>query len=153
MANWLFIVKDHIHGGIRIPAWDILRNSVEHRFWSLNSRARNIKRLQPGDNVIFCVSSSEGRLFAGHARIASKAHPITPAQKFNIVGKPSENFDYSIELEDAEIWQKSLPAEELLEQLSFIKNKQRWPSAFRGSIRELNDDDYNMIINLAKMRS
>ena len=146
MSYWIFIVKDHEYQGRRIPAMEVLRNRVENKFWSLNKRTGNIGKINKGDSVIFYVASKDIKGFAGTAIIASPPHPITPEQKFHTFGFPSERFDYSIELENPVLWENVKEVEPFIESLSFIKNKQKWRSAFRGSIKRITEEDYRMIV-------
>ena len=128
---------------------EVLRTRVEKRFWSLNSRTRNIKRIKPGDRVLFYVASSDGRGFAGTAVVASRPHPITPEQRFYIFGYPSAKFDYSIDLENPILWERILAPAELVDQVSFLKSGMRWWARFRGSIIGISEDDYDRIVGLA----
>jgi len=145
---WILVVKDHQKSGRRIPALEVLRTRVEHRFWSLSSRARNINRIKPGDRVVFYISSSGGRGFAGTAVVSSTPHPITLEQRFHIYGYPSETFDYSIELENPVMWNKLVSPAELLGKVSFL-HSERWWTRFRGSIIKITEDDYDKIVALA----
>jgi len=59
MVNyWVFVVKDHVHMGKTIPAREVLVNRVQNKFWSLSSRAANLRRLEKGDQVLFYVAES-----------------------------------------------------------------------------------------------
>ena len=145
-SYWILIVKDHQYQGRRIPALEVLRNRVENRFWSLSKRAPNIKRIREGDKVVFYVASSEVKGFAGTGVVASNPHPMTPEQKFHAFGTPSEAFDYSIELENPVLWPEVKEVEPLIGKLSFIKSKRRWGSAFRGGIKRITEEDYNIIV-------
>ncbi|MEM4467151.1 MAG: hypothetical protein QXE61_03825 [Nitrososphaerota archaeon] len=64
---WIFIVKDHQHLGRIIPAREVLINRVKNKFWSLNSRARYVRKLRQGDHVVFYVASKIERGFMGEA--------------------------------------------------------------------------------------
>ncbi len=145
---WILVVKDHHYSGQVIPAMEVLRTRIERKFWSLNSRARNIKRIKPGDRVVFYVSSYEGKGFAGTGVIASPPHPITPEQRFYIFGYPSEKFDYSIDLENPVMWDNLVSPAELFGKVSFL-HSERWWARFRGSIIKITEEDYDKIVALA----
>jgi len=149
MAFWIFVVKDHQVAGKRIPASDVLKNRAENKFWSLNKRAPNVRRLKPGDGIIFYIASKEGRGFAGTAKVASEAHPITVRQQFHVLGRPSDTFDMAIELEDPQIWPRILPVETVASRITLTKETKRLASAFRGSIRSVSEADYESIAKLA----
>jgi len=149
MTNyWVLVVKDHQHLGRTVPATTILMNRVKYKFWSLNKRTPNIKRIRPGDRVVFYVSSYVGKGFAGTATIASYPHPITPEQKFHVFGMPSEKFNYSIELEEPILWTKLLEPPEIIGHVSFITSRDKWWAWFRGSIKRITEEDYNTIVML-----
>jgi len=104
--HWVFIVKDHLHMGKTIPAREVLANRVQNKFWSLSSRAANLKRLEKGDRVLFYVAESAERGFMGRGVLAGPAHPMSDKQRFHIIGTPSIGFDYSVEFDEAEMWPK-----------------------------------------------
>lgn len=147
MVNyWVFIVKDHLHMGRRIPAREVLSNRVRNKFWSLSSRAPNLRKLDKGDRVIFYITGMEAKGFMGKGILAGPAHPITEEQRFHTIGEPSNAFEYAVDLEEAEMWEKPLSPLDLRDRVPFLRRLRNPLRAFRGSIRRISEEDYNEII-------
>lgn len=149
MAYWIFVVKEHVDGDRVIPVMDILNTRVRERFWLLSGRAARTRGLNEGDEVIFYAIGSEGRFFVGRARLGSPPAPISDHLRFFIRGSPSERLTHYVTLDSPEIWAKSLPAEEIAPTLSFVKKKDKWAKAFRGSLKRITESDYFSIIGRA----
>lgn len=147
---WVFVVKDHVFEGRTIPAVEVLANRVKNKFWSLNSRAPNVRNLSEGDHVLFYVTSVSGRGFMGKGVLAGPAHPITIEQRFHIIGVPSINFDYAVEFSEAEMWPRLVRLDEVRERLSILRGRRNPAAVFRGSIRRISREDYENVVSLAR---
>lgn len=147
---WAFVVKDHVFERRVIPAHEVLADRVRNRFWSLNSRAPNVRRLKGGDRVLFYVTSRSERGFMGRGVLAGSAHPITVEQRFHVVGTPSINFDYAVEFSEAVMWPELLPLEELVGRMPLLRGRKRPAAVFRGSIRRISERDYEAVLEAAE---
>ena len=148
--HWAFIVRDHTYQGKTILARDVLADRVRNKFWSLNSRARNVKKLKKGDKVVFYLTSSEGRGFMGRGVLAGEAHPMTIEQRFHIIGSPSINFDYAVEFREAEMWPKLAPPDLLADRMPLLLGRKNPARVFRGSIIRLTERDYEIVLEAAE---
>ena len=149
-SHWVFIVKDHKLMGRTIPAMEVLKDRVKNKFWSLSSKARNVKKIKPGDYVLFYVTGKDGRGFGGYGVIATEPHPVTPEQRFHIVGMPSEAFDYAVDFSEAVVWDKPIALEELGDKLSILKGRRSLKIPFRGSIIKITEEDFQTVIQYEK---
>ena len=147
---WAFIVRDHTYQGKIILARDVLADRIRNKFWSLNSRARNVRKLEKGDKVIFYLTSSEGRGFMGRGILAGKAHPMSIEQRFHIIGSPSINFDYAVEFSEAEMWPKLVPLNLLAGRMPLLLGRKNPARVFRGSIIRLTEKDYEIVLEAAE---
>lgn len=148
MTNyWIFIVKDHKFNDSIVSALTVVKNRVEHKFWTLNKKAPYIKRLSVGDKVVFYATGIEGRGFCGRGELATRPHPLTPDQRFYLIGKPSMLFDLAVEFSYAECWSKIKPIEEFVGKLSFLKGRDDYTRCFRGSIKAISPEDYEIIVS------
>jgi len=136
------LVKDHKLMGRTVSAVEVLKERVKNKFWSLSSQARNVKKIKPGDYVLFYIAGNDERVFGGYGVIASEPHPITPEQRFHIVGMSSEASDYAAEFSEAIVWDKPIALEELGDKLSILKGKLSLKTPFRGSIIKITEGDY-----------
>ena len=148
--HWAFIVRDHTYQGKTILARDVLADRVRNKFWSLNSRARNVRKLKEGDKVVFYLTSSEGRGFMGRGVLAGEAHPMTIEQRFHIIGSPSINFDYAVEFREAEMWPKLVPLDLLADRMPLLLGRKNPARVFRGSIIRLTERDYEIVLETAE---
>lgn len=147
---WAFIVRDHVYQGKTILARDVLADRVRNKFWSLNSRARNVRKLMKGDKVIFYLTSSEGKGFMGRGVLAGEAHPMSIEQRFHIIGSPSINFDYAVEFSEAEMWPRLVSINLLIDKMPLLLGRKNPVRIFRGSIIRLTEKDYNIVLETAE---
>ncbi|MDW8021441.1 MAG: EVE domain-containing protein [Nitrososphaerota archaeon] len=149
MTNyWVFIVKDHIHMGKIIPAREVLANRVSNRFWSLNSKAANLKKLQKGDRVLFYVTELSEKGFMGRGALAGPAHPMTEEQRFHIIGSPSISFDYVVDFEEMEMWPFMITLDQLKDRMPLLLGRKLPARIFRGSIRRITERDYEVVMKV-----
>jgi len=143
---WVFVVKDHIHLGKIIPAREVLANRVKNKFWSLSSRAANLKKLEKGDRVLFYVAESSEKGFMGKGVLAGSAHPITDEQRFHVIGSPSMSFDYSVEFSEAEMWPRIVSLDLVKDEMPLLIGRKAPARVFRGSIRRITPRDYETVL-------
>lgn len=146
VSYWILVVKDHKLIDRIIPAEEVLKDRVKNKFWSLNARTRNIQKIKPGDHVLFYVTGRNERGFRGCGVIATEPHPMTPEQRFHIIGMPSEAFDYAVDFSEAEVWDRLVTLEEVAEKLSILKARHHLKPPFRGSIIRISEEDYQTIL-------
>lgn len=143
---WLMVVKDHRAGPRQtIPAMQVLANRVRHGFWLISAKNPYRKRVTPGDAGLFYVSSKLGRVIAGSCVITSQPQPITHNIKSLIEGYPSTMLTHYIGI-DGVIWTSPLEASEVIPNMSFVKNKLRWPAYLQGSLHPISPDDYEYVM-------
>ncbi len=147
MVNyWVFVVKDHVHMGRIIPAREVLADRVRNKFWSLSARARNLKRLEKGDKVLFYVTEAQERGFMGAGVLAGSAHPMTEEQRFHVIGEPSISFEYAVDFDEAEIWDKLISLNSIKDKMPSLRGMKNPARAFRGAIRRITEKDYEAVI-------
>jgi len=147
---WIFIVKDHVQMGKLIPAREVLANRVKNKFWSLNPRAPNVRRLEKGDKVLFYITESSARGFMGRGVLAGKAHPITDEQRFHVIGTPSIAFDYSVDFEEAEMWSEIVSLDLVKDKMPLLIGRKNPAQVFRGAIRRITEKDYEVVLEARK---
>ena len=131
-------------------ARDVLADRVRNKFWSPNSRARNVRKLKKGDKMVFYLMSSEGRGFMGREVLAGEAHPMTIQQRFHIIGSPLINFDYAVEFREAEMWPKLVTLDLLADRMPLLPGRKNPARVFRRSIIRLTEGDYEIVLETAE---
>lgn len=149
MHCWVFVVKDHYVGKRVIPANEVAADRVSRKFWLVSRRRASMKELQDGGVAVLYSTGTDGRCFIGEATFSQPPQPITDEMRFYIVGYPSEKLTHYIAFDTATLWTKPVKVESIVEYLSFIKNKQKWYTYFRGSVRKIPEEDFNAIKNVA----
>lgn len=144
--RWILLVKDHKRpDGTILTAPNVLETRIRYGFWGISSKNRLCKRINQGDVGVFFVSSREGRYFPGECTIKSPPRKMDEYHRSLIEGYPSTMFDSYFEIE-GRLWNRKVEITEVVKELTFITNKEKWWSYFQGGIRPLGDQDYRTII-------
>jgi hypothetical protein len=139
---WLLVVKDHVAGKRQIvPAMQVLMTRVKRGFWLVSPKNPYARRIQESDQGIFYLSSREGRVLAGECTVTSRISPITLEIKNLIEGYPSTLLTHYFGIKGM-LWAQPIPAEQVVPQMSFVKNKARWAAYLQGSLHPITEEDY-----------
>lgn len=145
---WIFVVVDHKVGNRFLWAERVLERRLRKRFWALNPKTSHFGDLQEGDKALFYAQGRYPRGFAGSATLASKPHPLKPEQMEELRGEPSQFFTHAVELSQDERFIHPKTIRELGDRISFKGVMVRKEPYFRGSIKKLSREQYDMIISL-----
>jgi hypothetical protein len=127
-------------------AEDVFNQRMADCFWGLGEKTPNRKYLSEGDKVAYYIGIPQ-KYFGGTANLASASFALNDSQKKKYShGKKYYTTDYGVLLKDIDIWQKKKPVDELLPQLKFIENKEFWGAYLQGGVRQIEADDYNLIV-------
>lgn len=106
-----------------------------------HGKATGLKRLTAGDWLVFY--SPKTSLREGE-----------PLQAFTALGRVADDEVYQVEMEPGFVpWRRNVefvecvhtPIRPLIDQLTFIKNKQRWGYVFRFGLFEISEQDFELI--------
>ena len=112
-------------------------NNKEKVFkWRIGKKTPHREKLSEGDKIIFYQGGENG------GNIVASAVLISNLQ--------NGDFDDFVNMNNLEIWSKSVDIRTLIDKLSFIKNKKYWGLHFQGGIIKIPDVDYNKIIKKSK---
>jgi predicted RNA-binding protein len=140
---WIFVVSDRWKYNLK--AEDIFRIETDKGFWGLGRNAPHRAKVRKGDRVIFAAGS---RLFLGSAELASDPLPFSPEVKETMAQNDVlREADYRVALSDVWIFPTPLPVEKFVKDLSFIQRKDNYRFAFRGGIRKLVPEEYDLIVS------
>lgn len=145
---WLMIVKDHRAGRREIvPAMRVLLTRVKYGFWLLSAKSPYRKKIQVGDSGLFYVSSKMGRVLAGTCQITSELRPITQSIKSLVEGYPSSLLTHYVGIQGL-IWTNPVNAADVIPNMSFVKNKQRWYAYLQGSLHPITREDFELALKV-----
>jgi hypothetical protein len=106
-----------------------------------HGKASGLKRLSAGDQLVFYSSKTA-------------LHDGEPLKAFTAIGRVSDDDLYQVEMApDFKPWRRNVkfaacqeaPIAPLIDQLGFIRNKQRWGYAFRFGLFEIPEADFELI--------
>jgi hypothetical protein len=149
MYYWVFVVKDHYMDGDLVSALDIAKERVGGRFWLISKRYASMKALSEGGSAVFYATGRDGRFFVGDGTFSTSPRPLDIEMSMHAKGHPSEKMTHYIRFDTARLWQNPVKVEDLVEKLSFISRKEKWYVYFRGSLRRIPEQDYNIIMTAA----
>ncbi len=134
MQYWLCVTNER--------NWEAVR---EHGVWGVSERnRRRIELVEEGDMLIFYVKPKK---IAGIMKATSKAFR-DEREIFSTEGfSEREVFPYRVKLEPVAIPEKPLNFDEIIEELTFIKRRDRWTGHIRGAMRTIPKEDYETIIS------
>ena len=129
--------------------WKIIQT---HNIWGIAKRHKNTHaRVQRGDTlVIFVSQQKEGEkilpsAITGAYEITDIYEDITPL----FTAPPQmgdERFPYRFKLKPLKIFSKPLEFKPLIPDLQFITNKVMWTGHLRTAMREIPEEDYELIV-------
>lgn len=135
-----------------ILATEIVQGLLTSKYWLLGGRTPNRGRIRISDKVIICAAGLANRVFLAIALVASPAEPISRRVKKAIPEELIEKFSfeypnlYSLELAEPAFFNKPIPVKQLLDRLSFIKNRNSWGSYFQGGHLRIAEEDFALMV-------
>ena len=131
MKHWLGIVcREHVERGRRLGIAQLG-----------HGKRAPLERLSPGDWLIYYSPRTS-------------LHGGEPLQAFTALGRVADDELYQVEMEPGFVpWRRNVefvecvhtPIRPLIDQLTFIKNKQRWGYVFRFGLFEIPERDFELI--------
>jgi hypothetical protein len=147
MNYWMFSVTSHKEAGISNPE-EILKQRFTDSFWGLGAKTPNRRALQHGDNVVFYLGNPH-KAFAASAVLATDSFTLSPAEQEELShGNAFYRAPFGVRLEQQIIWEQVRRVDDLLPSLHFIENKEFWGSYFQGGVRQLDEKDFQTIVQL-----
>jgi hypothetical protein len=144
MNHWIFVVTSHREHNLE--GREILETRLKDAFWGLGKGTPNRKSLQSGDKVVFYVGDPE-KAFAATAVLSSANFAPSEKERGELShGKAFYSAEFGVRLDKIELWEKPRKVEEIVRDLRFIENKEKWGPYFQGGVRGITEEDYRMIV-------
>lgn len=139
---WIFIVTDRPELGV--SADEIYRTRMSDKFWGLNKATPFRKFIKKGDRVLFCHGAKK---FIGNATLDSDSFELDEEERAKFShGAGFYTTEYGVRLTDIDTWQIPKEVIGLLDVLPFIKKKEQYHSYFQGGIRQISEQEYDVIV-------
>lgn len=153
MNHWIFTATPHKGDGYSLSSQDIYNTRMADRFWGFNLTTPNLRKLRPGDKVVFYLGRPK-KAFAGTATLGTAATELTDEQKEHYShGISFYRPDVGVFVEDIDIWPASKHVESMLDELAFVRNKESWQSHFQGGVTAISAEDYDAILSSQVMEA
>jgi predicted RNA-binding protein len=130
---WIFVslpFSDFNRGDINVT----MRKVQATGKWPIGKNTVNRKQLSKGDMILFYLAGEEGKKFIGSGELLSD---LTVNEK---------NFDSFVTLGNMKLWKNQIAITDVLNELSFIKNKKHWGLHFQGGIVRIPEKDFRLIL-------
>lgn len=124
--------------------FDIFKDRIKENKWPIYVKTPQSRNLSVGKNVVFYIAGSgeKKQCFIGTAKIKkiidNKDTNLDPNQEF-------KKILFYVEFENINIFDKSLSIKDHMNNLNFIKNKEKYGLYFQGGICKINKQSFEYI--------
>jgi hypothetical protein len=135
--HWIFVsfpYSDFNAGTISEIINKILRSGK----WPIGKYTVYRKQLSKGDRTLFYQAGNEGRKFVGSGELFSGLQQDDKGTSFHVI------------VGNLELWDSPVPMSEVLDKLSFIKDKSHWGLYLQGGVIRVSEEDYRTVVRRAK---
>ena len=143
-TNYLiFISSDGKKSG-----FDIFNERVQENKWPIYNKTPQLKNVKEGKNVVFYIAGEgeKRQSFIGSAKIKSiidnKNTAVDANQELKLVL-------FHVEFKELKIFDKDIKIKDHINNLDFIKNKEKYGLYFQGGICKIDQISYNYILDKA----
>lgn len=144
--NLIFIVNDFNFGTLSIKAEEIYKILIDHNCWLFNLNTLNLGTVRPETRVLVYLAGPNRKYFCAYFEIADCL------KKNELKGKDEkesflfEQFGLSVPIKNVNKFNNPLFINAFIKKLEFISNKKYWGLFFRQSIKVVNDNDFNLLV-------
>ena len=108
--------------------------------WYIGRKTLYRKQLSKGDKILFYQAGEEGKKFVGSGELLS-----------NLQVDDTNIFDF-VTVGNIELWRKHVPINDLIDDLSFIKDRKHWGLYIQGGIVRITKDDFELVLRKARSK-
>lgn len=152
MSYYIFTVNDIVMAEKKINAEEIVESLLKNKIWFFNSNTPLHSKLKYGDCIMVYVCGHGRRYFVCKFKIESNIKNIEENIKaINLRNEVNLSwFNLYIEINNIEIFKNKVEIKPIIEELSFIKNKNNYGLNLRLPIVRLQDQDFKLIKELGQ---
>lgn len=124
--------------------FDIFNDRIKENKWPIYVKTPQLQNVSVGKNVVFYIAGTgeKRQSFIGTAKIKK----IVDNNNTNL--DPNQEFKqilFHVEFENINIFNKSLSIKDHIDNLDFIKNKEKYGLYFQGGICKINKQSFEYI--------
>jgi len=140
MANcWIFVsfpFSDFNKGNIS----EMMEKIKQSGKWAIGKNTSFRRSLSKGDSILFYQAGEEGKKFVGSGSLLSGLQ------------SNEDSISNYVAIGNIDFWEKPVPVTDVLNNLSFVKDKNRWGFYFKGGIVRLPQNDYEYVLQKARRK-
>lgn len=151
-AYYIFIASNLPTFDQEIPAPEVIKELLDRGYWLIGGHTRNRKAIKEGDKAVFYAAGKGNRVFLAMATIASACTPLRDRGKLAIEVEFVEALGFehpgllSFKVTNIAFFDTHVPASQLVDHFSFIKNRRRWGIYFQGGSMRISKEDFELVI-------
>jgi len=130
------------------PGLEIFKERITKNRWPIYDKTPQLLNVKTGKKVIFYIAGSgeKKQSFVGTARIKKKINTVNEVLDTN---QEFRKVLFYIEFENFKFFNKSIQIKDHIENLNFIKNKEKYGLYFQGGVCKIDESSHNYILNCA----
>ena len=139
-TNYLiFISSDGKKSG-----FDIFNERVQENKWPIYNKTPQLKNVKEGKNIVFYIAGDgeKRQSFIGSAKIKSIINNKNTAVDAN---QEFKQVLFHVEFKELKIFDKDIKIKDHINNLDFIKNKEKYGLYFQGGICKIDQQSFNYI--------
>lgn len=123
-------------------AFEIFEDRIASNLWPIYMRTNQFRKVEKDIPVIFYLAGNgvSSQHFIGSAIINEI---ISPNKKLKV---ETSNIKFFVNFKNVKKFKKYVPIKNILNQLDFVMNKDKYGLAFQGGITEIDKKSYELII-------
>lgn len=150
---WVFCVAPHKAGDQRVLGTHVYYRLMTEGDWGLKKGAKYRTSIVPGDEVLFYMTSGNGRMsyfFHGRATVQSAPQSVSKGESPILIGDVNiSDYNFRVALTNIVIWKDGVPIQPLIGKLSIIKDKGQWGRYLQGGVLRFSKADYDLVMQSA----
>lgn len=132
-----------------LSALDIVKTLLDNGFWAFSGSAPVKEKLAVGDSILFYVGGKGRHYFIAKGLVKSKVNTANDEQKAVLNRIGIAFFSKAISVGEIDWFETPIELIPLKERLSFIADKKNYGLSLRLPLREMQKDDYLIILDNA----
>jgi len=138
---WIFVsfpYSDFNAGTIQETINKIKQSGI----WPIGKNTRFRKQISRGDKLLLYQAGEPVKAFVGNAELHS-----------DIQSAEGRRYPYYVRVGNVQLWDRCLYVKDVVNDLSFVKDKMHYGAYLQGGITAIPEADYNAILTKVRQRS
>ncbi|MGL4865114.1 MAG: hypothetical protein ACRC4T_18635 [Cetobacterium sp.] len=143
MANYIFVINDINYPKVKFSAETVVNLLLDKNRWLLMGKGTpHLYELRTNDHITIYMAGKGRRYFLCCAQIQTSIQEVDLSNVEDTEFDLYNLFNYFITLKNINFFENKKYMKDLIEDLSFIKDKNNYGLYLRRSIKKINDEDF-----------